>query len=245
MTDPKTDPLLQRWYSGGAPIIIQVAFKYGYGPAIVELNQKVYFNENLSFSRALMEAVQCVCLSACENQYCAIMHARGLMTHGFSLEEVKNLAMHQTLPESFEDKSKWEHTLRRVATIFREAQSSAHLYKTLAEFHSPEVIEEIGGIIAFSLLHKFLLELYSDEIQIEDEPSLFATVDQPRELISFFMTEGDRERVPTLTLCTLCKDVKSSQGWVPIESALNDIPADATFSHGLCERCYDRWLSLE
>ena len=237
------DNLLEQYYPGGAPIIIQVAFKYGYGPAIIELNKKVYFNDQLSLPPLICEAIQGVCLSSCENQYCTIMHARGLITEGFSLDDVKRLVELQQLPEFVLDKAKWEHSLRRIAIIFRETQPAAHLYKTLTEFHSIEVIEEIGGVIALSLLYKFLLELYSDEINIEDEHILFQTVDCPTELITFFSRFRGKS-VPTFTLCTLCKDVKSQKGWIPIEMALNTIPPEADFSHGVCNRCFDRWLSL-
>lgn len=236
------DSLLQRHYPGGAPIIIQVAFVHGYGEAIVELNKKVYFNEQPLLSPVIREAIQGVCLSSCENQYCVIMHSRGLITEGFTLDDIERLVTRQTLPKFVPDRAEWEHSLRRIATIFREPRPAAHLYKSLAEFHDGEVIEEIGGVIAFSLLHKFLLELYSEEIDIEQEPILFKTIDEPQALISFFMKIEGKD-VPTLTLCSLCKDVKSGERWRPIETVLHDIPSDAAFSHGICEKCFERWLS--
>jgi len=235
---------IEEYYPGGAPIIIQVAFKHGYGPAIVELNKKVYFNDDLSISAPVMEAIQGLCLSSCDNQYCAIMHARGMITAGLTLEEVQRLIELQQLPDSIPNKEPWEHTLRRIAAIFRDPYAAPHLYRSLSEFQDDRTIEEIGGIVAFSLLHKFLLEMYDEEIKIDEEPILFETVDCGSELISFFSKQLDKT-VPVYTICSICNDLKGEQGWVPIEKTLSDVPADAIFSHGVCEKCLDRWMAMQ
>ena len=235
---------LDEFYPNGAPIIIQVAFRHGYGPAIVELNRKVYFNDRLSIAPPILEAIQGLCLSSCDNQYCAVMHARGMVAAGFDLEDVKRLVLYQDLPDWVADREKWQHSLRRVAAIFRTPQAAPQLYRSLSEFHPREVIEEIGGIVAFSLLHKFLLEIYSDEIDIKKEPILFRSVDCGAELISFFMQRRGRQ-LQTFSICSICKDVKSESGWLPVEHALADLPAGAHFSHGICPKCYDRWMAME
>ena len=77
--------LMERYYPHGAPIIIRVGFEHGYGRALVELNRKVYFNESLHFSAQIMEAIQGIVLSRCENKYCLVMHMRGLIASGFHL----------------------------------------------------------------------------------------------------------------------------------------------------------------
>jgi hypothetical protein len=55
------------------------------------LNQKVYFNNKLSFSPAICEAIQTLYLSRFENQYCAVVHARGLVCEGSALADVERL----------------------------------------------------------------------------------------------------------------------------------------------------------
>lgn len=235
--------LLAKYYPGGAPLIIQVAFDNGYGPAIIELNKKVYFNDELSFSPAILEAIQCLCLSSCENKYCAIMHARGMITQGFTLEDVQQLVELQRLPEFVAEREKWESSLRRIATLFRQPKVAPFLSKSLEEFHTPEEIEDIAAVVAFSLLHKFLLEFYSEEMDIEREPILFATVDCGSELIQYY-TAGVEAGQPLFTLCCMCKDVKGHHGWIPIEQAMEGLPQGTRFSHGICQRCVERWKGL-
>lgn len=234
--------LLNKYYPGGAPIIIQVAFKHGYGASILDLNKKVYFNQELSISPVILEAIQAVCLVSCENSYCVVMHARGLISQGFTLDDIQRLVRFQELPKWVERREIWEPSLRRIATIFREPEVASHLYKSLLEFHSVDEQEEIGGIVAFSLLHKFLLEFYKDEIRIDDEPILFKTIDCGEELIAFFRNQPN-EGQAVYTICCMCKDLRGKDGWIPVESALAGIPADATFSHGLCKSCFTRLYS--
>ena len=231
--------LMSKYYPGGAPIIIQVAFKYGYGPAIVELNKKVYFNKNISCSPLIREAIQAVCLSNCENDYCTVMHTRGLSALGLTLDDVKALIEFQRLPTAVEGREIWEPSLRTITTIFREPQLAARLYSGLTKYHDERQLEDIGGIIAFSLLHKFLLEFYSDEIDITQEPILFKTIDCADELIAYFNKNSAKD-LPLYSMCCICKDVRGKHGWIPIETALREIPAEATFSHGFCESCVER-----
>ena len=216
------EDLLNHYFPDGAPIIVQVAFKYGYGPALMELNKKVYLNHDLSFSSQIVEAIQALCLSSCKNKYCAVMHSRGLISQGFTLEDAKRLVELQRLPSSVEDRERWEDSLRRVATLFREPQAAPYLRNSLTETNSASEIEDIGGIIAFSWLHKFLLEFYSDEIRIEQEPILFETISCGSELIHFFSQYGDSSR-PTFILCCMCKDIKSTDEWLPIEASASDL----------------------
>jgi hypothetical protein len=156
----------------------------------------------------IREAIQGLCLTSCANKYCAVMHARGLIAEGFSLAEVKRLVESQELPAKVPERGQWEVTLRRVRIIFREPQLAPKLYKTLLAHHSAQEVADIGAVIAFSLLHKFLLEMYSDEILIAEEPILFKTVDCGPELIQYF-SHSEREQVPWVTLCCMCKDVKN------------------------------------
>lgn len=228
--------LMRKYYPNGAPIIIQVAFKHGYGPAIIELNQKVYFNENLSFSPLILEAIQAVCLSSCENDYCTVMHTRGLISLGFELDDVRRLIEYQKLPDSTPDREIWERSLRRIATLFREPELAAYLYDRLREDHDESTVTEIGGVVAFALLHKFLLEFYCAEINIDQEPILFKTIDCGAELIAYF-TKMRGKVYPVYTICCSCKDVKVKEGWVAVERVLPHCSADAAFSHGLCPSC--------
>jgi len=231
---------LAQYYPDGAPIIIQVAFKYGYGPSIIELNKKVYFNDSLSFSPVIREAIQGLWLSHCENQYCTVMHARGLITEGFTLEEVKNLVAFHRLPASVSERNIWEPSLARVYHLAREPLIAPTLYSSLTEYLSDEQLDDVSGVIAFSLLHKFLLERYSSEIRIEEEPILFQTVDCGQELINL-LNDQERPAEYMHVICSLCKALKTTSSWMPIEVAINDLKPDCQFSHGLCESCATNW----
>jgi len=232
--------LLDRHYPGGAPIIIKVGFRHGYGPALVELNRKVYFNDQLAFSREMMEAIQGIVLSHCENEYCLVMHMRGLIAAGFSLEEIEQLVAYHKLPDRVPDSLRWQVTLQRISTLCREPRLAVELYDSLRELHDEHVVDDIAGVVAFSLLHKFLLEAYSAEIVIEEEPILFATIDCGAELIKAMKRHGSR-KVPMFTLCCVCKAIKGHSGWMPIERAIAEIPGDTVFSHGFCEECVQQY----
>lgn|GEM_PF-4038477 len=232
--------LMSKYYPTGAPIIIQVAFKYGFGPAIIELNKKVYFNQSLTFPALFREAIQGLCLSHCENQYCTIMHARGLISEGFTFDEVKHLVAFHRLPDWVPNRRIWEPSLSRISDLFQEPQLASTLYASLSQYLTTNQIEDVGGVIAFSLLHKFLLERYSNEIDISQEPILSQTVDCEFELIKFF-TKQDGKLETTYTICCICKAVKGDSCWIPIEQALHELSPKSQFSHGFCESCAEQW----
>ena len=228
---------IEVYFPNGAPIIVQVAFARGYGPALMALNEKVYFNADLGLSPLILEAIQCACLSSCDNRYCAIMHARGMVTHGLSLEEVRHFAVSQELPERVPESPRWSAVLRRIHILFRTPEIAPNLYTSLRGMLQPGEQREMEDVIAFALLHKFLLEAFYKEIDIASERILFDTVDCGHELIETF-TQGPRPR-SVLTICCACKDLKTAEGWVPIEHVVARIFDDHVFSHGLCPKCFD------
>lgn len=232
------------YYPDGAPKIVQVAFERGYGPAMMELNKWAYFHPAPSFSTVILEAIQAVCLSHCENKYCAIMHSRGLVVEGFTVSEIKDLIAFQRLPERIPDRLKWEPVLSRIYHLSRETQIAPRLYATLSETLTEQEVDDVGGVIAFSMLHKYLLERYAKDIRIQDEPILFNTIEYGFELIRFFESfEGREEAV--YTLCCLCKAVKTDRVWMPIEHTLPHLPRHCHFSHGFCPACAEKWTDQE
>jgi hypothetical protein len=223
------------------PRIIEVAFKDGYGRAIVELNKSVYFNDKPTLSPIIREALQALYLCVCENQYCTVMHTRGLITLGFSLDDVKNLIENKSLPKSVPEHMRWESIIRVVPVIANEASVSSKLFDFIRGLCSPEEAREVEATIAFAALHRFLLEAYSDEIQIEEEPILVKTIDCADALIQFINQHAKRNS-PIITICSLCKDIKTNEGeWIPIESVIEKLREVPKFSHGVCDSCIPRW----
>ena len=128
-------------------LIVQVAFARGYGPALMALNEKVYFNADLGLSPLILEAIQCACLSSCDNRYCAIMHARGMVTHGLSLEEVRHFAVSQELPERVPESPRWSAVLRRIHILFRTPEIAPNL-SSLRGVLQPGEQREVEDVIA-------------------------------------------------------------------------------------------------
>ena len=45
------------------------------------------------------------------------------------------------------------------------------------------------------------------------------------------------------TICSYCKDLKDKDGeWYAIEYAIDQLPTNAVFSHGMCSKCFDRTM---
>ena len=117
---------------------------------------------------------------------------------------------------------------------------AADLYAGLHELHEPHIVEDIEGVLAFALMHKFLLEAFSKEIVIQQEPILYSTIDCAAELISVLVEYSGAQR-PLFTICCECKALKGRAGWLPFEQAIGDISSNALFSHGYCESCVEQF----
>ncbi|MCH9672589.1 MAG: hypothetical protein K0U93_14205 [Gammaproteobacteria bacterium] len=234
---------LLSYYPNGLPIVVRVAIEKGYGGPFLDLKSKVMNIPNEVLSPQLIEAIQVLCLSACENQYCTVMHCRGLIALGYSMADVRTLVEFQRLPADTPHRDVWENSLRRIAAAFRGPQIASTLYYSLEEFHTAKEIEAIASAVAFSMFHKFLLEAYTREIDIEAESLLFTAIDCGRELIDY-LERTSKQCTNIVALCTICKDIRLETEWIPIERALHSLPADAQFSHAVCDRCVGRWQKM-
>lgn len=228
---------LEAHLPGGVPTIWRVAIEKGYGAALGALNEKVYFNKNSSLSPLITEALQCACLSNCDNVYCAVMHARGMVTLGMTFEEVRHFAVSQELPARVEDSGRWSAVMRRVHNLFRSPGVTSKLYSSLRGLLTPAELVDVEAIIAFSLLHKFFLEAFQTDIDVSSEHILFETVQCGPELIEVFSSRAPE--TPIMTICCMCKDVKSTEGWIPVERMVAKISDSHALSHGLCPKCTD------
>ena len=241
--DQRSRELLERYFpDGNLSILLRVAFDRGYGPTLMPLVEKIFLSGEFSLPPVITEAVQVLAHSTCQNKYCAVFHAAGLVALGFSLAEVQALVERQTLPDHFPERERWEPTLRRVTTQFHTPELSGALFAQLALHHQAKELEDLGALLAFCSLDRFVLEFHSTEIDVTQESMVFDRVGCARELVQYF-TEERGNPVAIFMLCCRCKDVLTSAGWTPIEGALAEIPGDARFSHGYCSACVEVQLS--
>lgn len=223
-------------------VLLRVAFEHGYGPSLIPLLERVFLDPEFSLPREVTEAVQVLAHSACQNKYCAVFHATALMSTGFSLEEVQALVERQILPERVEGRERWEPTLRRIVTLFHTPDVAQPLYSQLVRRHKGRERDDLGALLAFCSLDRFVLEFHSGEIDVKLEPIVFEMSPSAPDLIAYFTSEKDK-KLPTVALCCMCKDVQTTDGWMPIEQALVHIPGESRFSHGYCPTCTERELA--
>ena len=241
--DASSRELLDEHFPDGPPsVLLRVAFERGYGPTLMPLVERIFLSGTFGLPPVITEAVQVLAHSTCRNKYCAVFHACGLVRLGFDVDQVQALVERQALPASFADRERWEPTLRRVATLFATPELAGPMYAQLGERHAGQELEELGALLAFCSLDRFVLEFHSGEVDVREEPIVFEMVAEAPELITYFMREDDRQ-VAIYSICCRCKDVLTTDGWAPVEQALSAIPPDARFSHAYCPACVDRELA--
>lgn len=237
------DKAIARLYPSGIPQIVDIAVRHGYGVPFLELKRLVAEESEQSIPVAVCEAIRAVCLSRCENEYCLVMHSVGLVLEGFSLAELKALVEFHQLPAFVPRREDWERTIKLISAAFENETLTGTLRHSLRELHDEKTIELLAHVSAFAHFHRFLMQCFGDEFDVRTEPRVLALGAEAESLLAFASTAKFAER-PIVTICSMCKDVRTPQGWVPIERMIGEIPGQAQFSHGLCERCLDRLTTL-
>ena len=230
-------------FPGQLPLVVRLALDKGYGTTFLSLKRKMMAIPIKCIAPDIFEALQAVMLSACENQYCTIMHSSQLMELGFSLDEVHKLIEGQRLPDRIRDKEIWENTLNRVGSAFRGPHIASTLYASLHEIHDANVVDGINAVVAFSLFHKFFLDAYSNDLKVAEEPLLLPMTDDRHKLIDYLEFRSVQHG-GIVTICSICIDLETDGDWTPIEGVVGSLPANTQFSHGVCPRCVVRWRNL-
>lgn len=225
-------------------IIFRVALDNGYAPTLLPLLDKIYLSENFSIPDIVMEGIQVLAHAQCENQYCAVFHAVNLMEMGFSEGELIELVNTQAIPERYRELATWQGTLRLVATQFNSPSLAKQLNAQLKKIHTEQELSDLGILLAFCHLDRFVLEYFSDEIELTNEP-MITERSSFTETIALKLAEFQGSKAPVVTICSVCKSIKTEDGWISIETAIPQIPVTAFFSHGLCPPCLDQSLREE
>ena len=64
------------------------------------------------------------------------------------------------------------------------------------------------------------------------------TKQEIKDLVKYFIESKYSVKIPVVTLCMFCKDVRNVEGkWLPIEMAIKHMEQNTEFSHGICDRC--------
>ncbi len=227
-------------------IILRVALEKGYGPTLLPLLKEIYMSDAFNIPNVVVEAIQVLAHAQCENQYCAVFHAVNLIDLGFSEQELLEFVNTQQLPERFGDLGGFRNSLRLIAAQFNSPALAKQLNSQLKKLHTDSEMADLGTLLAFCHLDRFILEFFSDEIDVDSEPMI---TERPSFTESIKVTLGKFQDIesPIVTLCSVCKSVKTEEQehWIPIETAIPQIPITALFSHGYCPTCLNQTLEDE
>lgn len=180
----------------------------------------------------------------CDNRYCAVFHAVNMVDLGLDPKEVKALIESQQLPSRYSDLKRWEKSLQLIAVQFHSPATANTLFSQLARFHEGQELADLGALIAFCNLDRFILEFFSEEIDLHAEPMIVERASYSDDLVLSF-TEIRGEEKPIVTMCSVCKAIQTEDKWLPIEEAIPKIPGNALFSHGYCPPCVEQTLAAE
>ena len=242
--DDETRALLERIYPDQNMSALQrAAFKHGYAKSLWSLIDRMD-RPDFSIPMIITEAVQVLAHSICDNRYCAVFHSFNMIDLGYNEAEVLTILETQQLPERDQVLKRWETTLRLLAVHFQAPSTSNSLFAQLARHHNDQELEDLGVLIAYCNLDRFILEYFSDEIDLRSEPRIVKRASFTNDLLMSFTTFQGKKK-PIVTLCSLCKSVQTEQGWIVIEEAIPKIPGNALFSHGYCPPCLQQTLAAE
>ena len=243
LLDPDSRALLDQYFPDhDLSIILKVAFENGYAKTLVPLLDRVYFNQTFSIPPIIVDAAQVLAHAICDNNYCAVFHSVNMVDLGFDPGEVKTLIQSQQLPSRYTDLKRWEETLQLIAVQFQSPSTANALFSKLAHLHKGQELSDLGALIAFCNLDRFILEFFSDEIDLHAEPMIVERAAYSDDLVLSF-TQIHGEEKPIVGMCSVCKAIETKHAWLAIEEAIPKIPGNALFSHGYCPSCLESVLA--
>ena len=245
LLDADSRALLDQYFPDhNLSIILKVAFENGYAKTLIPLLDRIYFSQTFSIPTIVVEAAQVLAHAICDNRYCAVFHAVNMVDLGLDPKEVKALIERQQLPSRYSDLKRWEKSLQLIAVQFHSPATANTLFAQLAHFHEGQELADLGALIAFCNLDRFILEFFSEEIDLHAEPMIIERASYSDDLVLSF-TEIRGEEKPIVTMCSVCKAIQTEDKWLPIEEAIPKIPGNALFSHGYCPPCLEQTLAAE
>lgn len=224
------------------PTILKTAFDHSYLEGMLPLFKRVYRQCKAIKDPALIESLLTTALYHCSHQYCYIVHASLLLQTGTKLAEVKNLTELLRLPESIENRIKWNNLLKMTFYMFRDDSVTHRNIDAAKKLLTSDEFEDYTHILAFASKLKLLIYFFREEIDFEKEVELLTEElqirDEIKDLVNYYETSKERLNVPVISMCMYCKDVRNSDGhWFPIEIGVKAMKKDVLFSHGVCDRC--------
>ena len=195
MLDADSRALLDQYFPDhNLSIILKVAFENGYAKTLIPLLDRIYFSQTFSIPTIVVEAAQVLAHAICDNRYCAVFHAVNMVDLGLDPKEVKALIERQQLPSRYSDLKRWEKSLQLIAVQFHSPATANTLFSQLARFHEGQELADLGALIAFCNLDRFILEFFSEEIDLHAEPMIVERASYSDDLVlSFTEIRGEEK----------------------------------------------------
>ncbi len=205
----------------------------------------------------VIESLLSVALYHCNNNYCFVVHSSILLQHGLKVRDVQNLTDLLELPDDVPESYKWSSIVRLTYFSFKDRMLMADNFRRIRQLLSKEENEDFVVIIAFANFLIFMLYTFYDDLQIANEkllqdPQTGEFRNEIQELVKYYETikalrgvDEVEQRTPVFTTCSYCKDLEDKDGeWRAIEHSLEKLPTNSKFSHGICNRCFDRTMHI-
>lgn len=210
---------INKLFGDKVPIVVTVAFKHGLGTALMELNRSVYLNEKNTIPVSVLESIQGLLMSRCENNYCQMMHTNSLVELGASFDEIKLLIEEARLPLSSQVDSKWQDVLILCFYQFRKKTPDSEIDEGLKSLLSENEYQDLRMLFCFIELHYFILNHFKDEVNIGLESILLGEPERVKKLKTYTSALDNGKTEEVYTLCSVCKDIKQDDNsWMPIEN---------------------------
>ena len=234
---------------------LKVACQKGFLRQMSDHMNRVYCHTNEISDIRIIESLLSVALYHCNNNYCFIVHSSVLLEHGFRVSDVQELMDLFELPDDIPESYKWSSIVRLTYFSFKDRVLMPDNFRKIRRFLSEEENSDFSVIMAYANFLFFMLYTFYDEIQITNEmllqdPQTGKFRKEVQDLVSYYETmkcirgiDEAEGRTPVFTICSYCKDLKDKEGgWHPIEQTLEILPANSAFSHGICNKCFDRTI---
>ncbi|GEM_PF-5047380 len=244
---------LKDYFGGQIPGIFTLLEAQGMLDSLWPLFRDSFFDSGIE-SQAVKQGIALSVAVQASEKACFLLHAYLLKELGFSLEEIRTLALGLSFPSRIPKSEKWnkvvQWTFSNGLTSGKTKDETSHASGVLLSLVTPDEKRAVLRILmAVEAMVHFTIR-FSDEAVWEKDPfyldSLEKLFSPIPEFVKYFTENGNSSMkgLPVSTICMYCKNIQDKSGdWHALESALPRLSHETRFSHGICSICYEKHIN--
>jgi len=229
------------------PLFVSVAEAHGYGEILDQLVEKAFAKGEVVTDLRAVQAILLVASMRCGSNYCSVFHSLIMNTLGVDPEQIEYVVSNRRFPDSLAELQQYDELLTYAFFRKNVYVNDDYAYISTGDFlGEAPVRRDFLTILLLSDLLLMLTVAFDDEVSLDIEPffQMFPTHDHIDEYVKFFTaakTDAQDGASPVFCICMHCKQIENQKtgAWQPIELVVSQLPANARFSHGMCEPCLD------